>query len=133
MRMAAPTSEAEILESTIDGWRFFYGNNGFPEKDVRRRVEHVRTLEKGATSALNHALAASVEENREAYASEISCPTLVLHGTEDKAFGIDHAKYSQTVIKNSKLIFLEGVGHMPDEQEFMTIASYVLGELSRDS
>ncbi len=131
MRESAPTSEAEILESIVEGWRLFYGDNGFPGEDVRRRVERARALEQGSTSSLNHALAALVEETREAYVEEITCPTLILHGTEDKAFGVDHAKYSQTVIKNSKLMLLEGVGHMPDEREFIVVSQQILREIGK--
>lgn len=42
----------------------------------------------------------------------ISCPTLILAGTEDKATPLDNSKLVHSMIKNSILRNIEGSGHM---------------------
>ncbi len=42
---------------------------------------------------------------------KISCPTLILHGTADKLVPPAHAKTYAPLIKNAKLVWLDGVGH----------------------
>jgi pimeloyl-ACP methyl ester carboxylesterase len=43
--------------------------------------------------------------------SQISCPTLVLHGTADKLVPPIHAKIYHPLIPDAKMIWMEGVGH----------------------
>lgn len=124
-----PASEADAFESVIDGWRIFYGDHDFPEKSVRANVSRAQELEDGSTSAINHAFASGVEALRTSYAQRIVCPTLILHGTQDRAFPRDHATNSAKWIPHAKLMWLDGVGHMPNEAEFHDVVEYLVGHL----
>ena len=42
----------------------------------------------------------------------ISCPTLIIHGSEDKNVDMDHAKYANEKINNSILYVVHEGDHM---------------------
>ena len=56
------------------------------------------------------AMLASYEPHRKA-APLINAPTLIIHGTEDPIFGLDHGDALKQAIKGSELVILEGMGH----------------------
>lgn len=56
------------------------------------------------------AMKASYKAHEEA-PSKIVAPTLIIHGTQDPIFGIDHGISLQNNIQNSKLELVEGMGH----------------------
>ena len=126
MREFVPRSMEESFAATLAGWRHFFGDQGFPETEVRTRVAEAQRLQEGSQSAINHAFAAEVEADRSNYAATIACPTLIIHGTQDRAFGEDHARNSHALIKNSKLIFIQGLGHMASDAEFLKISEHIL-------
>lgn len=120
-----PITAADAFESIIDGWRIFYGDRGFPEQSVRANAATALKLQHGSTSGINHAFAAGVEALRISYARRIVCPTLILHGTEDQAFPKDHALNSAKHIPHARLVWLDGVGHMPNETEFLEVSDQI--------
>lgn len=124
-----PTSEADAFESVIDGWRIFYGDRGFAEESVRTNVASAQKLQGNSTSGINHAFASGVEPLRTSYARRIVCPTLILHGTEDRAFPKEQALYSAKCIPHAKLVWLDGVGHMPNDGEFLKISAEITKHL----
>jgi 3-oxoadipate enol-lactonase len=44
--------------------------------------------------------------------SQIACPTLVLHGTEDRVIGVENARRLARAIPGARLVLLEGAGHL---------------------
>ncbi|MCP5098413.1 MAG: alpha/beta fold hydrolase [Chloroflexi bacterium] len=46
--------------------------------------------------------------------SEISVPTLIIHGKDDQLIPISEAEVMHKAIKNSKLVVLENAGHLPN-------------------
>jgi pimeloyl-ACP methyl ester carboxylesterase len=44
--------------------------------------------------------------------SRIVCPTLVLHGTEDRVVAVENARRLAAAIPGGQLVLLEGVGHL---------------------
>jgi len=51
--------------------------------------------------------------DRGADVSTIQCPTLVIHGTEDRVVPFGNGERLARAIPNAKLVALEGVGHLP--------------------
>ena len=57
------------------------------------------------------AVRASEEMVREV-PSQVVVPTLILHGTEDPIFGVDHAEALSMKIEKSKIYLIQGMGHI---------------------
>ncbi len=80
----------------------------------------------------NHTKAqmASVEPNLEVI-KYISAPCLIIHGTEDPIFPIDHAKSLARHIKNSKLRILKDMGHALNPYFFDKIIDEILTHINQ--
>lgn len=48
--------------------------------------------------------------------SQVVVPTLILHGTEDPIFGVDHAEALSLKIKDAKIYLIQGMGHVLNSQ-----------------
>jgi pimeloyl-ACP methyl ester carboxylesterase len=88
---------------------------------ARREVERARDF----AAAQNHDLLR--EEGSEAKPlSGIAAPTLVIHGTADPMFPIEHGKALADEIPNAKLLRLEGAGHGVEGADWEIIAGSIL-------
>lgn len=58
--------------------------------------------------------------------SSIAAPTLVLHGTADPMFPIEHGEALAREIPGARLLRLEGAGHGVDRADWETIAGAIL-------
>jgi pimeloyl-ACP methyl ester carboxylesterase len=62
--------------------------------------------------------------------SSIAAPTLVIHGTADPMFPIEHGEALAREIPGARLLRLDGAGHGVDRADWETIASAVLAHVS---
>ncbi|GAA6133693.1 alpha/beta fold hydrolase [Oceaniserpentilla sp. 4NH20-0058] len=64
------------------------------------------------------------------YLKEISAPTLILWGEQDKILGVENAKIFDENISNTKLIIYKNVGHVPmleiPEQSAKDISEFIM-------
>jgi len=92
------------LLRAISGSRF-----PFDEVDVRRTIaiDNARGTNPNSTHGLVAGAAPSWLDNL----SVIRAPTLIIHGTEDPMFPIDHAAALSKGIPDAEMITWEGVGH----------------------
>jgi pimeloyl-ACP methyl ester carboxylesterase len=88
---------------------------------VRRDVERARDF--GAMQ--NHGVLPEGETSRRTLAS-IAVPTLVVHGTADPMFPIEHGQALAEAIPGARLLPLEGAGHGVYRADWETIAGAVL-------
>src|ERR671937_2768073 len=88
---------------------------------VRRDVERARDL----AAAQNHELFAEGEQPRRPL-SAIEVPTLVIHGSADPMFPIEHGRALADAIPNARLRVLEDAGHGLDPADHETIARATL-------
>ena len=88
---------------------------------VRRDVERARNI----ASAENHGLAAEGDVPSGPLSS-ITAPTLVIHGTADPMFPVEHGEAVAGAIPGARLLTLEGAGHGVDRADWETIARAVL-------
>ncbi|CAG7818936.1 unnamed protein product [Allacma fusca] len=67
------------------------------------------------------------------YISQVSCPTLAIHGTKDKVLGADHCEFFRTTMKNCRVTYIRDGGHnlhLSKPREFVSIVeSFLLGEV----
>ena len=63
--------------------------------------------------------------------SSIAAPTLVIHGTADPMFPIEHGEALAREIPGARLLRLEGAGHGIDRADWETIAGAILAHTAR--
>jgi pimeloyl-ACP methyl ester carboxylesterase len=88
---------------------------------VRRDVERARNI----ASSENHA-ALPEGEPPQAPVSSIAVPTLVIHGTADPMFPLEHGQALAEEIPGARLLTLDGAGHGVDRADWGTIARAIL-------
>src|SRR5438067_10637102 len=62
--------------------------------------------------------------------SSIDAPTLVIHGTADPMFPIEHGRALAREIPDARLLALEGAGHGIEPADWQTIAAAILEHTS---
>jgi len=88
---------------------------------VRRDVERAHNI----AASENHGLAAEGEMPR-APLSTIAVPALVIHGTEDPMFPLEHGEALAREIPGARLLTLEEAGHGVERADWETIARAIL-------
>jgi pimeloyl-ACP methyl ester carboxylesterase len=93
-----------------------------PARDlVRRDVERAHDF----AAAQNHDLLPAGEP-ASGTLSSIRAPTLVIHGTADPMFPVEHGEALAHEIPGARLLRLEGAGHGVDRADWETIAGAIL-------
>jgi pimeloyl-ACP methyl ester carboxylesterase len=120
------SEQASVIEYLVGYQRMLAGSErAFDEPAwhelVRRDVERARNI----ASSENHGLVA------EGYVpsaplSSIAVPTLVVHGTADPMFPLEHGQALVEEIPGARLLTLEGAGHGVDRADWATIVRAVL-------
>jgi pimeloyl-ACP methyl ester carboxylesterase len=88
---------------------------------VRRDVERAHNI----AASENHGLAAEGETPR-GQLSTIAVPTLVIHGTDDPMFPLEHGEALAREIPGARLLTLEEAGHGIERADWETIARAIL-------
>src|SRR5215208_487576 len=92
---------------------------------VRHDVERARDI----AASQNHTMIAEGEAPSEPISS-IDVPTLVIHGTADPMFPLEHGQALAEEIPGASLLTLEGAGHGVDRADWETIARAILEHTS---
>jgi pimeloyl-ACP methyl ester carboxylesterase len=92
---------------------------------VRRDVERAHNI----ASSENHSALPEGEAPR-APLSSIAVPTLVIHGTADPMFPLEHGEALVAEIPGARLLALEGAGHGVDRADWETIVRAILEHTS---
>jgi pimeloyl-ACP methyl ester carboxylesterase len=111
-----------VIDYQVDYARLLAGGRrSFDEEAVgdlvRRDLERARDF----ASMQNHDVLPHGEPSRETMSS-IDAPTLVIHGTADPMFPIEHGEALAEQIPDARLLALEGAGHGVDRADWETIA-----------
>jgi pimeloyl-ACP methyl ester carboxylesterase len=120
-------SDAEsVIEYLVDYSRVLAGGRRpFDEEGVRelarRDVERARNF----AAAQNHGVLPDDERSREPLSS-IAAPTLVIHGSADPMFPLEHGEALVEEIPGARLLRLEGAGHGVDRADWETIVGAML-------
>lgn len=114
--LAEPPPEPEwsdvdaVVAYLVEGERAFAGP-GFDEERARRTARTVveRTVSVPALLT-NHGIAVAADDTP-SRPSDVTVPTLVLHGSADPLFGLRHGAALAAAIPGARLHVLDGVGH----------------------
>jgi pimeloyl-ACP methyl ester carboxylesterase len=58
--------------------------------------------------------------------SSITAPTLVIHGSADPMFPVDHGRALANAIADARLLTLDGAGHGVDRADWETIVRAIV-------
>ncbi len=109
-----PNERAERVRWLVDGYRAFAGTRFEFESHVQRALA-LREVDECWRPETGHGLAVADSPSRLPRLAEIGCPTLVVHGTSDPVFGVDHAIALADGIAEATLHLVEDLGHeLPD-------------------
>jgi pimeloyl-ACP methyl ester carboxylesterase len=106
------------------------GRRPFDEAAVRDLVRRDVVRAHNFAATQNHNLIADGERSHEALFS-IVAPTLVIHGTADPMFPLEHGKALAEEIPGARLLTLEGAGHGIEPADWDTIARAILEHTTR--
>jgi pimeloyl-ACP methyl ester carboxylesterase len=95
---------------------------GNPELPKGELPEEATAMEPGVA---RQAAAAAVAGDLRARSSQITAPTVVVHGNRDTLFPIEHGKDVATAIPNAELRLVSGMGHEPDAAHVPAIVDAV--------
>jgi pimeloyl-ACP methyl ester carboxylesterase len=94
---------------------------------LRRDVERARDI----AASQNHSVIAEGDVPSEPVSS-IAVPTLVVHGTADPMFPLEHGQALAEEIPGARLLTLEGAGHGVDRADWEPIARAILAHTAAD-
>lgn len=103
----APTSSAR---RGVDLWRALTGSR-FPFDEAAIRATAQLDAQRGTNPNSAHAMAVFTAPSRIDALGAVRVPTVVVHGTEDPIFPIDHGRTLADTIPGATLVAWEGVGH----------------------
>jgi pimeloyl-ACP methyl ester carboxylesterase len=125
------TDRDAVIDHIVEGLRPFSGSLSFDENRQRALVERVvdRTANI-ASSMTNHWVIDGGDPVRGSL-SDVTAPTLVLHGTEDPLFPFGNAEALADEIPGARLVPLEGSGHeMPPRPLWDQVVGAILEHTS---
>lgn len=104
------TTDAELEQRGVDLWRVLTGSR-FPFDEDAVRATARRDAERGTNPNSAHALAVFTAPSRIDALGAAQVPTVVVHGSEDPIFALDHGETLAKTIPGATLVTWEGVGH----------------------
>jgi len=120
-----------VIEYLVDYSRLLAGGQRPFDETAARELVH-RDLERARnfSSAQNHD---SIPDDGRTHGplSSISAPTLVLHGTADPMFPLEHGDALAAEIPDARLLTLEGGGHGVDRADWQTVVGAITEHTAR--
>ena len=101
------------------------GRRQFDEADARELVRRDVERARNPAAAQNHDALTDGETPHEPLSS-ISVPTLVVHGTADPMFPLEHGEALAEEIPGARLLALEGAGHGIDRADWATVVDAIV-------
>jgi pimeloyl-ACP methyl ester carboxylesterase len=111
-----------VLAYRVEADRPYAGSLGFDEPRYRQlATEEVDRTRNMASSITNH-FVLDDDTPPDARLEQITAPTLVLHGTADPMFPIEHGQALAAEIAGARLVPLPGAGHQQPPPELWNLA-----------
>jgi pimeloyl-ACP methyl ester carboxylesterase len=103
-------TDDELEQRVVDLWRVLCGSR-FPFDDAPHRELARLDAARGTNPNSAHAIAVFTAPSRIEALAEVNVPTVVVRGTEDPIFPVDHGEALAKAIPGATLVTWEGVGH----------------------
>ena len=115
-----------VIEYLVDYSRILAGGErAFDETRVRELVRRDIERARDFAAVQNHDLISHGEGSPKPRSS-ITAPTLVIHGTADPMFPIEHGEALAEEIPGARLLRLEGAGHGVDRADWEVVVEAIL-------
>lgn len=103
---------AGAVEALVEGERPFAGPDAFDEARVRAIARRVVARSRDLAASSNHfQLAGQGVAGPDDLSALAGLPVLVVHGTVDPLFPVEHGRALAAVIPGARLLEIEGMGH----------------------
>jgi pimeloyl-ACP methyl ester carboxylesterase len=120
------SNEESVIEYLVGYARVLAGEERpFDEAAARELVRRDVERALNVASSENHGLVAEGDSSSDPLSS-IAVPTLVIHGTADPMFPLEHGTALAEEIHGARLLPLEGAGHGVERSDWETIARAIL-------
>jgi pimeloyl-ACP methyl ester carboxylesterase len=120
------SDEASVIEYMVGYARMLAGpERPFDEAAVRKLVRRDIKRARNIAASENHGAIADGEVSRKPLSS-IAAPALVIHGTADPMFPLEHGQKLAEEIPNARLLSLQGAGHGVDRADWQTIVAAIV-------
>lgn len=123
---------ASVIEYLVDYSRVLAGGERpFDEAAVRQLAGRELERARDFPAAQNHGALPDDERSRKPLSS-IAAPTLIIHGSADPMFPLEHGEALAEEIPNARLLTLEGAGHGLDRADWETVARSIIEHTGSD-
>jgi pimeloyl-ACP methyl ester carboxylesterase len=120
------SDERSVIAYLVDYARVLAGaDRPFEEAATRDLVQRDVRRAHDIAASENHGLAAEGDMPREPLSS-ITVPTLVIHGTDDPMFPLEHGEALAREIPGARMLALDGAGHGVERADWERIARAIL-------
>ena len=111
-RLFAPPSRTfdDRVEWTVDLYRMLAGSR-FPFDEARQRALAAAEVTRGWYPESGHGIASNASRSRLDRLHEIDFSALVVHGTEDPVYAVEHAEALARELPDAELRVIDGLGH----------------------
>jgi len=120
------TDERSVIDHLVGYSRMLAGDRRrFDEASVRDLVRRDVERARDFTAAQNHDVIPD-DDRRRPPLSSITAPTMVLHGTADPMFPVEHGEALAREIPGAELVRLDGAGHGLQRDDWPTIVRTII-------
>jgi pimeloyl-ACP methyl ester carboxylesterase len=120
------SAEASVIEYLVGYARMLAGGERpFDEAAARELIRSDVARARNIAASENYGMVAEGEVSLTPLSS-IAVPTLVIHGTTDPLFPLEHGEALAEEIRGAKLLRLDGAGHGVERADWETIARAIL-------
>jgi pimeloyl-ACP methyl ester carboxylesterase len=126
------SERAQVVAYMVEDSRVLGGTaRRFDEAEVRAFIEQDYDRAGGYLSATNHG-ALSVGERWRGRLHEMRAPLLVIHGTADPVYAVEHGVALSEAVKGAKLVRIKGGGHELHRTDWDTIIGSIARHTSEE-
>ncbi len=132
MRYRIIGGERNLIIERILKLKLVLDDNSFDVKETAQQVLYDLRKRRGINikAVFQHFRAVAISGSRYDKLKHLTLPTLIIHGTNDEIFPLEHGKKLVELIPNAKFIWLEGVGHGLPIPNMDTILTKVIEHMS---
>ena len=106
--------ERNLIIERILRMKLVLDDNSFDVKETAQQVLYDSRKRRGINikAVFQHFRAVAISGSRYDKLQSLKLPTLIIHGTNDEIFPLEHGEKLVELIPNAKFIWLDGVGHV---------------------
>lgn len=123
-----PNNQQELVERIVQGESILNGTSvPFDEALYHQLALQNVVSTKSANGSINHRKAtdASFPLYHQA-AAQVRAPTLIIQGTHDVVFPVDHGAYMKSKIPNAELIVIQNMGHILNAAFYKGVIDHIV-------